>query len=67
MRLFQKKCSLLISSKLTKIISTTVIQNFDSSGYLEITSIASNGQCFPPFLPRPDRPGRLTNQLKYLR
>ena len=26
-----------------------------------------NGQCFPPFLPRPDRPGRLTNQLKYLR
>ena len=26
-----------------------------------------NGQVFPPFLPRPDRPGRNTNQLKYLR
>ena len=26
-----------------------------------------SGQVFPPFLPRPDRPGRNTNQLKYLR
>jgi len=26
-----------------------------------------NGQVFPPFLPRSDRPGRSTNQLKYLR
>lgn len=26
-----------------------------------------NGQVFPPFLPRADRPGRNTNQLKYLR
>ena len=26
-----------------------------------------NGQVFPPFMPRPDRPGRCTNQLKYLR
>jgi len=26
-----------------------------------------NGQVFPPFMPRADRPGRNTNQLKYLR
>ena len=26
-----------------------------------------NGQVYPPFMPRADRPGRNTNQLKYLR
>ena len=26
-----------------------------------------NGQVFPPFMPRADKPGRVTNQLKYLR
>ena len=25
-----------------------------------------NGQVFPPFMPRSDRPGRNTNQLKYV-
>ena len=25
-----------------------------------------NGQVFPPFMPRADRPGRNTNQLKYV-
>ena len=26
-----------------------------------------NGQVFPPYMPRADKPGRVTNQLKYLR
>ena len=26
-----------------------------------------NGQVFPPFMPRADKPGKVTNQLKYLR
>ena len=26
-----------------------------------------NGQVFPPYMPRSDKPGKTTNQLKYLR